>query len=147
MSNLGKYFRTRDSGQIMDGLGELLARNAGRLETGMESEEAMGELDPEVSKVAAQVFDQAVKLAKLVDPSLNGAKVSVNVLNQNGGTTASVAQPLNSKELLAGAVRELERQGIKREDVTPGMIEAMLTNMVHQAQPQAIEGTVISKES
>lgn len=143
MASLGKFFRTRDSGQIMDGLSELLARNAQRLEAGMESEEAIGELDPEVSKVAAQVFDQGVKLAKLIDPSLNGANVSVNVLNQNG--SAQIQRPVNSKELLASAVRELERQGIKREDITPTMIETMLVGIVNR--PQAIEGTVIKRDT
>jgi hypothetical protein len=147
VSELGKYFQTRDSGMIIDGLGELMERSARRLEAGMASEEDMGELDPEVSKILTQLFDQGTKLAKLVDPALRGgAAVSVNVLNGGSGSAVQVAQG-NPKEMIAGAMRELERQGIARKDITPGMIEGLLTGMVDPAaRKRSIEGTVIASE-
>lgn len=145
MTDLSKYFRTRDSASIMDGLSELMAMNSDRLVAGMDSEADLGELDPEVTKIMGQIFDQGVKLAKLADPSLRGAKVAVNVLQQGGGTTQISAG--NPKELLAGAIRELERQGIKREDITSKMIEGMLSGMVSpESRDRAIEGTVISED-
>jgi hypothetical protein len=145
MSDLSKFFRTRDSGQIMDGLSELMAMNANRLVAGAAAEEDMGELDPEVTKIMGQIFDQGVKLAKLADPSLRGAKVAVNVLQQGGGTTQISAS--NPKELLAGAIREIERQGIKREDITSKMIEGMLSGMTNPDQrDRAIEGTIIAED-
>lgn len=144
MTQLGKYFKTRDSATIMDGLSELMGQNARRLESGIREEDDMGELNPEVTKIMGQIFEQGVKLAKLVDPSLRGAKVAVNVL-QSGGTTQIASNP---KELLASAVRELELQGIKREDITPAMIEGMLSGMVNQnAANRAIEGVVISQDN
>jgi len=145
MTDLSKYFRTRDSQSIMDGLSELMSMNADRLAAGVDSEADMGELDPEVTKIMGQIFDQGVKLAKLVDPSLRGAKVAVNVLQQGGGTTQISAS--NPKELLAGAIRELERQGIKREDITSKMIEGMLSGMTNPDQrDRAIEGTIIAED-
>jgi len=145
VSELSKFFRTRDAGQIIDGLSELLSRNADRLDRGMESEDDLNELDPEVTKIIGQMFDQGTKLAKLVDPSLRGAAVAVNVLQTGGGQSA--VSYTNPKEMLAAALRELERNGIARKDVTSEMLEGMLSGMASQANAsKAIEGTVLSQD-
>ena len=124
---------------IIDGLGTLMAANTHRLERGLRYEEMDGDLSPEVSKMMGQVFDQGVKLAKLIDPNLSGgAKVQVNV---NGAAAVSTTNP---RQLIASAVRELRARGIAREDITQEMIQGLLTGMNDEgAKTRAIEGTVV----
>lgn len=140
---LAKFFKSRDSETIMEGLATLVAANTRRLEKGMQEEEEFGELSPEVSKILNQVFDQGVKLAKLRDPNLRGGtKVQVNV---GAGGQAAVAMG-NPRQIIAGAIRELELQGIRREDITPEMIQGLVSGMAQQDSPRrAIEGTIIER--
>lgn len=140
---LSKMFKTRDADTIIDGLGTLLAANANRLETGMQHEQIDGDLSPEVSRMMGQVFDQGVKLAKLLEPQRfgGGAKVQVNV--GPGGVGAVAAA--NPRQLVAAAIRELEQQGIPRENITTEMIQGVFEGMQNpDAGPRAIQGTIIS---
>lgn len=140
--DLAKMFKTRDSDQIIDGLGHLVAANTKRLERSMREEDAFGDVNPDVTKILAQVFDQGVKLAKLVDPNLRGgSRVQVNV---GAGGSATVAGA-NPRQLIAAAVRELESRGVAREDITQDMISGMLSGMADPAKAQrAIESTVVA---
>lgn len=142
-TQLARFFKTRNADDIIDGLGSIVSRNAERLEQGIRGEEIDGSLDPEVSKMMGQVFDQGVKLAKLVNPNLaGGARVQVNV--GAGGT--SVTQ-FNPKQFVAEAVRALEARGIPREDITQEMIQGMLTGMNSEpAALQSVQGTVVKHE-
>lgn len=125
---------------IIDGLGTLLAANTRRLEGGLREEEAFGERNPEVTKMMGQVFDHGIKLAKLIDPSLRGAAVQVNV-----GAQAQVAGA-NPQQLVAAAFRALEAQGFTREEITPDMVQNLLVSMSQpQALPAAVQSTVISE--
>lgn len=140
---LAKMFKTRDADSIIDGLGTLLAANTNRLEKGMEFENLDGELNPEVSKMMGQVFDQGVKLAKLLNPQRfsPGAKVQIAV---GAGGTANVSAS-SPKQLVAACFRELEQQGIPRNKITDEMIQGMLSGMVNSDNKQkSIEGTVLS---
>lgn len=121
---LARFFKTRDSGQIIDGLGTLMALQTRRLETGMSNEALDGELDPEVTKIVNSLFTHGVKLAKLVNPALAAAgapkwnaAVQVNVAGN-----AAIGTP---QSMMAGIVAELEAQGIPRKDITPEMIEKL----------------------
>lgn len=140
---LAAMFKTRDADSIIDGLGTLLAANTNRLERGLHYEEVDGELDPEVSKMMGQVFDQGVKLAKLLEPGRfsGGAKVQVNV---GGGATASVSAA-NPRQFAAAAIQALVNQGIPRDKITPDMVAGMLEGMANPDSAQkAIAGTVVS---
>lgn len=139
-TELAKFFKTRDAETIMDGLGTLMAANTRRLERGMRAESMMDELDPEVSKIMGQVFEQGVKLAKLVDPALRGGtKVQVNV--GNGGTSS--VQVGNPRQLVAAAVRELRQRGFTEDQITPDVIQGVLTGMGNQEQARhSIEGAI-----
>jgi hypothetical protein len=137
---LAKYFQSRDAGLIIDGLGTLLAANTRRLERGMREEDVFGDTNPEVTRQMGQVFDQGIKLAKLVDPSLRGGpSVQVNV---DSRTQVAGASP---QQLVASAFRALEAQGIPREDITPQMVQDLLS-----AGPKelgaAVQSTVISEK-
>jgi hypothetical protein len=142
---LADYFHTRDSSQIIDGLGILMSAGTNRLEQGMRYEEIDGELSPEVTKMINSLFSQGVQLAKLVDPSLRpGIKVNVGV---NGNAAVQINQG-SQKSLVAGIIRQLEAQGIKREDITPRMVEGVLASMQGGTDAvEAIEGTVVASQT
>lgn len=124
---LADSFGTRNSDAIIGGLVKLLQRNAERLEDAQAREDNSDELDPEVTKLYKTVFDQGVKLAKLIDPSLSGAKVHVNINNgQQANLTVATADP---RKLVASIVAELEAAGVPREKITSEMIKGALTAM------------------
>jgi hypothetical protein len=141
---LSRYFGTRDSGQILDGLAILMKSGIKRYERLMEDESVTGEVIPEVTKMQSHLFEQGVKLAKLHDPSLRGTSgVQVNV----GGHSAVQVNNGNPRQAIAAAFRELEARGIARDAITPQMIEGVLSGMNDPAQAhRAIEATVIDQE-
>lgn len=141
-AELAKYFKTRDSHTIVEGLGTLLAAQTRRMERGMREEEDYGEMSPEVTKMMNQIFTNGVKLAQLIDPGLRGgAKVQVNV--NNGQAQLQAATP---NQVIASIIAEFEARGIPRDKVTPEMLENMLSEMSGQPQSigQHVEGQVIA---
>lgn len=142
---LSKYFNTRNADDIIDGLSLVVAAGANRLERGMKTEEVLDEVDPEVSKMMNQVFDQGVKLAKLLEPGRfsTGAKVQVNV-GPGGSAAVASADP---RQLVAATIQALVQQGYPRDQITNEMIQGALQGMVNSDQAtKAIQGTVISGE-
>jgi hypothetical protein len=143
-SRLARYFKTRDSDMIIDGLGELMSLGASRVETAMQEEEVMG-LDPQVTAMLSSLFTQGIQLAKLVDPSLRGAKVNVNVGVAAGGQAQ--IDTGNKNAIIAGVVRQFELEGVPRDKITPEMIEGALAGMASpETQRRAIKGQVIGDE-
>lgn len=117
---LAKFFKTRDSDSIIDGLGTLLASQTHRLEKLLETEEVEGKMHPETTKIINTLFDRGVKLAKLVDPSLAAAgapKVTVNM-----GDNSTQINQANPQALMAAIVEEFVKKGIPRGDITPEMV-------------------------
>lgn len=142
---LARFFQTRDSGMIIDGLGVLMAAQTRRLESAMREEEEFGEQTPEVTKQLGQIFDQGIKLAKLVDPNLRGG-VKVNV-NTGGGPAAVGVTAADPRALVAEIIRSFEQQGFARTAITEDMIKGALEGMVNNANKQrAIEGTVTASQ-
>jgi hypothetical protein len=92
-----------------------------------------------------QVFDQGVKLAKLLEPQRfsPGSKVQVNV----GAGGAAAVSGANPSQLVAAIFRQLEQQGIPRDKITPEMVQGVLEGAVNPDQQQkAIAGTVLSSQ-
>lgn len=142
-TDLARYFKTRDSDMIIDGLGTLMAAQTRRLQAGMRMEDDWGELSPEVTKILNSLFDQGTKLAKLVNPALQRPGVNINV-GAGGAAAVGLTSP---QQLISAAVRELEARGISRKDITPQMIEGLLTQMTQpEKAQQAIEGTVLNSK-
>lgn len=138
---LARMFRSRDSGQIINGLAELISIQAERLETGRSKEMAEDELDGDTTKVMRDMFAQGVQLAKLIDPSLrSGAKVNVGILTGPGSAVAVTS----GAEGVAAVVRDLESRGIPRAEITPDMIKAVLEGGPARV-PAAIEGHAVAK--
>ena len=142
---LARLFQSRDAGLIIDGLGTLLAASTRRLERGMLEEDAIGDSNPEVTRQISQVFDQGIKLAKLIDPSLRaGPNVQVNV---GGVGNASQVAAANPQQMVAAVFRELKAQGVAEEDITPEMVQGVLENMAtHKQLPAAVQGEVIARQ-
>jgi hypothetical protein len=123
-ASLARMFKTRDSDMIIEGLGTLLAAQTRRLERGIEDEDDMGELDPEVTKIINTLFANGVKLAKLVNPALAGGP-KVGVFVQGNGAQVGIAGA-NPKALVSAMVAELEARGISRDKITPDMIAGLV---------------------
>lgn len=118
---LARFFKTRDSGTIIEGLGTLLAVSSTRLKKALEIEEENESLNPETRKMINDIFDRGTKLAKLVDPALaaaGAARVTTNNLTQINAS--------NPQELMAAILDEFVKKGIPRSQVTPEMIQSIL---------------------
>jgi hypothetical protein len=112
------------------------------LERGVSEENMYGELDPEVTKIANQLFQNGSKLATLLNPALKGGpRVQVNV----GAGAAATVSASTPHQVLGAIVRELESRGIKREDITPTMVGNLLAEM-NSGAAKAIEGRVVGGE-
>lgn len=139
---LSKYFNTRNSETILEGLGKIMSIQADRLDLELLKEEVDGKTSKEATKMLKEMFDQGTKLAKLVDPNLRGnsTKVQVNI----GGQLPAAPSP---KQVISAAIRELELRGIPREQITPEMIKGLVAGMVDPSNTQrAIEGQVVRDE-
>lgn len=142
---LADMFKTRDADSIIDGLSMIAGASAARLERTMQIEEELGDVDPEVNKMMSQVFEQGVKLAKLLDPKRfsPSAKVAINV----GGEGASISGA-NPREFVKVVIRQLEQQGFRREEITQEMIQGALEGMINPEQKtRAIQGTVVPERT
>lgn len=117
---LAKFFKTRDSDTIIEGLGTLLATQSTRLNKALQSEEDQGELHAETRKIINDLFDRGVKLAKLVDPALAAAGAPKNGINL---TQINASSP---QELMAAVMDEFVKKGIPRSQVTPEMVMSIL---------------------
>lgn len=145
VEDLAKHFGTRSADRIIDGLGKLLELQATRVEVAAAEEQAEGETNPEVTRQINSLFANGVKLAKLIDPSLNGKGVEVNIGVGTGGNATVVASS-DPRQMVAGAIRALEDAGVPRADITSDMITGLLTNMAHGSAREAIEAKVIEHE-
>ncbi len=128
--DLTKAFGTRDAGVIIDGLVKLTHIQAERVEADLEAEEESGERQMETDRRIKDLMDSGIKVAKLINPNLNGRGVEVNigVLGQ-----ANVLAQQTPQQLMANAVRALEQQGVPREEITPNMIRGLLEGVNDRA--------------
>lgn len=129
LSPLASVFKTRDSDSIIDGLSTVLAAQAQRVERGIEQEEDFGEIDPEVTKMMNQLFQNGVKFAKLVNPNLTKPLVQIN---------GSFGSPkANTKQITAQVVKSImEETGLPIEDITAEMVGNKLAEMAREGEPK-----------
>jgi hypothetical protein len=118
---LARFFKSRNSDDIIEGLGTLMAAQSHRLKKALAAEDDVEEgedfkLSKEVTSIINTMFDRGVKLAKLVDPALaaaGAAKVNTNITQINTSTPQA---------MVAAIVQEFVNRGIPRESVTPEML-------------------------
>lgn len=143
-SEIAKAFKTRDSGRIIDGMRQLLERNAERLDRELDKEDDKEETNPEVTKLMSTVFGQAEKLAKLIDPTLTKPAVQING-NIVGHGANQIGAASNVKELTATVIRQIEAEGVPREEITDEMVFAVLSAMGNEDNaPRVISGQTIA---
>jgi hypothetical protein len=136
--SLAQMMRSRDSSQIIDGLGALVGKQAERLEQAMEDEAEFQELSPEVTAMLNATFKNGVTLAKLIDPNLRaGPKVQVSV---GSNSSVGIGMPVSPQAMMAAVIAEIEATGIDRRDITPTMIQNILKRMNNE--PRVLEGEV-----
>ena len=136
-SGLARYFKSRDSDEIIDGLGRLMEKKIARAERGMAFEEAAPDEppSPEVTRILKDVFDSGVKLAKLVNPNLaGGTKVGVFVNGVPAGQVGSGAA-VTEAALVSAAVAELEAKRIDRADIDAEMVTQYIIKKNRTALP------------
>lgn len=128
-SKLAEMFGTRDAGVIVDGLVSLTQLQATRVQADLADEASTGERLPQTDKRIKDLFDAGVKVAKLIDPTLNGKGTTVNV-GVVGAAAIEIQQ--TPQEMMAGAVRALESHGIPRHEITPEMIRGLLEGVANR---------------
>jgi hypothetical protein len=137
---LAKFFKSRDSDTIIDGLGTLLATQANRLDKALESEEVDEKLHPETRKIIESLFDRGVKLAKLLDPKLAAAGAPKFNFNQ---TTITSGTP---QALMKAITESFVAQGIPRNQITPEMIMSVFKDP-DEMKARAIETAAVEKSA
>lgn len=135
-SALANYLQSRDANRLIDAMGTMLSAQAKRLEREVKKEEQYDEYSPEVTRMLNNLFANTLKLAKVIDPSLTKPQVQVTI----GAGVAGSIQAESPKQVVALAMRALEDEGIKREDMNPELVQAMVMKMTGQ-QP-ALQGKV-----
>lgn len=142
-AELAKLFGSRDSDKIIDGLTEIVKIQSERVAADVNEEDARGERYMETDKRMKDLFDAGQKLAKLIDPSLNGKGTTVNVglIGANGQPVVGTSTP---QEVVGKAVRALEAAGIPRDEITNELILGVITGedpgLLAAARPRVIEG-------
>jgi hypothetical protein len=132
---LADAFGTRSASRIIDGLDSLLKKQAERLEDAMAAEDP-AEPNPDITRQLNAVFSNGVKLAKLLDPTLSGPGVQVNIGVGAGGSASIVAQQ-DPRQITSRIVAELEASGIPREKITSEMLAGYFKSMgVNTDEPE-----------
>ena len=149
-SKLAKTFGTRDAGVIIDGLIKLGEIQADRVAADLEEEEVTGRRSAETDRRLRMLTDHGIKTAKLIDPSLNGKGVQVNVgvVGAGGSTSVGIGGISRTpQELVSSMVRELEARGVPREDITGeaimGLLEATTSARGEKLIEEVIDAEVI----
>lgn len=147
---LADFFSTRNSTDVIDGIGAILQHQANRLESMVEDEAQAREIaetahqpfvrDPEVSKAMNDVQRNAERYAKLLNPMLTKPQVAVQINSGNGGQVQISPADVTPLER-ANAVRELEARGHARQDLTPQMI---LNHIAESQGGKVVEGEIIN---
>lgn len=131
---LAKLMGSRDANKIIDALSGITQIQARRLGKDLEDEELTDERSYDTDKRLKDLFDSGQKLARLVDPTLNGKGTTVNVgVGISGG--GGPLQVTSSRATVSDAVRELEQAGFSRAQITP----ALITNVINGASADSIE--------
>lgn len=161
---LAEMFGSRDPDKIIDALGEWNQKMAARALDALDDEiPEKTALDPTVSTALKQVFDNGVKLSKLINPNLEGkgggttVNVGISMSGQRPQVTAQRTDESHTRELAATVIAELEAEGHARSQITESMVREKLQEYVAketgrqpQSQPvfgmEEIEGEVIDDD-
>lgn len=136
VATLAESFESRNAETVIEGLGTLLSRQARRAERAMEAEEFEDSINPDVTAAATAVFNNGVKLAKLLNPALgrSGSGVQINV----GQGAAVSAQQIDPREAGRAILQEIVALGYEPSEITEAMIKRHIEgNLAEKAAPAA----------
>ena len=137
-ASLAGKFKTRNSFDIIEGLGVLVGAQSERAKNALKLEQKHNDehpddarFSPEVTRMLTAVFDQGVTLARLVDPSLGTAQPAGR-RNRNviDATVASAVAAASPQQLAAGIAREIDAAGYSLQDLTPEQAAQVLANSI-----------------
>lgn len=135
---LAQMFGSRDPNKIIEALSEWNIKMAERTLDALDMEAPeKSALDPTINTALKNVFDNGIKLAKLVDPTLGekkGGGTTVNVgINMTGGrpqVSSHRVDQSDTRELAATVIAELEAEGYNRAAITEDMVKKKLQEYV-----------------
>lgn len=144
--SLASLFGSRNSNDVIDGIGKILQFQADRFEKAIQAEDDAAKKaedegkppplpSPELTKLGTEIQKNAKQYALLINPSLMKPQVNINI---KGGQT-EIEQPEVTPQIMAQAARELEALGHNRGEITPSMLYAHIS----RKEPQAIESPVV----
>jgi hypothetical protein len=137
---LADLFGSRDSGNIIKGLSNLIGLNVQRAELAAEAEKHT-RLSPELTKLMSDVFKQGIELLKIVDPQYRASPGRVNISVNGSGARAEITGNDASRQLASNAILALEQRGIPRDKITEDMLREFLMEQMGKG-PIQIEGQV-----
>lgn len=123
-ARLAQLMQSRDPDVIINGLGTIMAANADRLQRGITDEQSGlgagdGPLDPEVSKLAKNLFDSGVQMAKLLAPGRFTVGAKTALVLPNG----EALRGMSPQEVMAELVAHANAKGIPISSLTPDLID------------------------
>lgn len=140
---LAKLMGSRDAEMLIDGLSFIAEIQAERVSADIDAERLEGKRSLDTDKRLKDLFDSGQKIAKLVDPSLNGKGVQVNVgVGIHGGAVGGGNTP---QELVSSAIRSLESRGIPREDITQEAIIGLLEGVASRRGAETVDDVIDAK--
>jgi hypothetical protein len=117
-----KMIGSRDTKTILEGLRLMVTRNGERLEEAIEAE-VRGEPTKEVTGLMNSVFNQAIQLAKLQDPSLRASpKIQIGISAGGAVTVDGTTSGQPGSNEIATALKELQDHGMNLKDITEDIL-------------------------
>lgn len=132
------HIGSKDPDTVIDGILMLVEDDFSRYEAGLERERADGSLDPEVTKLSAQLKKTALDIAKLRQPKgplvkINNVAGSAQAVITDGSTTSDPHQ------VVAAAVHALESSGWDRSDISEEILKQYMASGIVPPAPTAVE--------
>lgn len=154
---LSELFQSTDADKILEGMGRVLASQADLVEASIENE--LREIRDGGQKTTSKdlngqindLFKNSAKMAVLRNPNLTRPNTAIQI--NNGGPqqkqiekTERIALEITSRDK-AQAIRELEAQGVDRDDMDSDMIirhiHSKMNKQTLQLEGDVLEGEVI----
>lgn len=157
MRMVSELIGTRDSESIQKALAMMVQANTDRVERGMKAESTPvpdddpnkpGQdkpIDPNLTKLITDTFKMADRLLQIVDPTQRPGKPAVNVAINGTGQHVEITDGGTRDEQadVSAIIGMLEARGIKREDITPEMVNMALMQYSSSKPQKAITGEVV----
>lgn len=118
IGEFAKLFGTNKSSDILAGLRMLVQRSAQRLDDAIQTEDIGAEgLNKAITGLSAQVFNQGLNLAKVLDPNLRASPKIQIAVNGAAATVTSGTSSADPRQFSARMVKELQSSGVPLDKI------------------------------